>query len=161
MPWPVDVVPFGSLEAGTLLWTRGGALHVTLVLRTTYALGAGPPTLLAAGAVEGEDHHYQGDPARAVRTAADLAPRVPRADIVHAGAVIAPAGITVVRLALFRQGRALFDKRATAAIKNDSTGLGPLGRAAPQRRAALRGAAEPTIAANGVIALPDDFDFTF
>ena len=161
MSWPVSVTSLGSLETGSLLWTQRGALQVTVVLRTTYTLAAGPPSPLPADAVDGEDRHYGDDPARAVRTAADLAPRVPLAEIVHAGAVVAPAGVTVVRLALSRQGRSILDKRAVASAINDSPGLGPLGRWSAERLAVLRGEPEPLMGADGVLALPDDYDFGF
>src|SRR5689334_22957992 len=141
--WPVSVTSLGSLSTGSLLWTQRGALMVTLVLRTTYTLAAGPPSPLPADAVDREDRHHGDDPAREVRTAADIAPRVPFAEIVHAGAVVAPAGVTVVRLALSRQGRSILDKRAVASAKNDSPGLGPLGRREAERLALLRGEPEP------------------
>ena len=159
--WPVAVGVLGPLEAGTLLWTHRGALNVTVVLRTAYALFAGPSSPLPADAVDPEDRHYRDDPSATVRTAADVAPRVPRAEVVHAGAVFAPAGVTLVRLALSRQGRMIFDKRALASAKNDSPGLGPLGRRSAERLAVLRGAPEPLADANGVLALPDDHDFGF
>ncbi len=157
----IAVSSLGPVTAGTLLWTQGGALRVTLVLRTAYALTPGALTPVQPEGVAAQDRHHHGDPARAVRTAADLAPRLPRAEVVHAGAVIAPAGVTMVRLALFREKEALFDKRAIATTKDDSPGFGPLGRTSPARRAALRGGADPAPDAMGTLPLSPDFDFGF
>src|SRR5215212_8349898 len=157
--WPVSVTSLGSLEAGSLLWTHRGALQVTVVLRTTYSLTAGTPSPVPADPVDSEDRHYGNDPARAVRTAADLAPRVPLAEIVHAGAVVAPAGVTVARLALSRQGRSILDKRVVASATSDSPGLGPLGRRSAERLGLLWGTPEPLAGAGGVLALPDNHPF--
>ena len=120
MSWPVAVRVLGSLESGSLLWTYRGGLNVTIVLRTSYALAAGPAVLLPADAVDREDRHYGDAPGRAVRTASDVVPRVPRAEIVHAGAVFAPAGVTMVRLLLSREGRRVFEKRAVASAQSSS-----------------------------------------
>ncbi len=157
----VPVHVSGSLAAASLLWTHRGALLVTVVLKTAYALVAGPAAAVAPDPVDDEDRHYRDDPARAVRSASDLAPRIPRAEIVHAGAVFAPAGITMVRLALVRGGQTVLEKRALAQAASDSPGLGPRGRTSAERVARLGGAAPPVTDAQGVLALPDDFDFAF
>ena len=60
----------GLVTAGTLLWTQGGELRVTLVLRTAYALMPGALTAVQPEGVDAYERHYHGDPARAVRTAA-------------------------------------------------------------------------------------------
>src|SRR5262249_8594637 len=115
--WPVAVTTLGTMETGSLLWTHQGELHVTVVLRTSHALGGAPlrPRPAAPGAHEAR--HSHDDRGRAVRPAADLAPRAPLAEIVHAGAVFAPAGVTMVRVAVARDGRTILDKRALASAK--------------------------------------------
>jgi hypothetical protein len=139
----------GQVSGGTLLWTFDGELRVTVVLRTAYALAAGNLEPREPEAIALHDRHYADDPARAVRTPSDLAPRLPRAEVLHAGAVVAPAGVTMVRLAVSRDGAIISDKRAVAMAKNDSPGLGPTPRAA----------GEPACDANGVVLPPPGFDF--
>ncbi len=161
MSWPIAVSSFGPVEAGTLLWTQGARLHATLVLRTAFALMPGVLAHAPAGGVERVERHFQSDETRPVRTVSDLAPRIPRAEVVHVGGVIAPAGITMVRLALLRQGKPLFDKRGMASTKNDSPGLGPLGPASPERRASLKGHPEPRSDGHGRLVVSEGFDFGF
>ncbi len=149
MRWPVHLETFGSVEAGALLWAQRGALNVTVISKTAFALAAGARVTLPPDPVDPFDRHHGDDPTRAIRTPSDVVIRLPMAEIFHAGAVVAPAGVTMVHLSIAREGRKVLDHRALAKRADDSTGLGP------QRRTTH----VPPTDRNGVVVLPDDHDF--
>lgn len=159
--WPVSINSTGNMEHGALLWHFRGTLHVTLVLRTSYSLGAGPLTSIPADPVDDQDRHYGNHAAYPVRTANDLVPYLPRAEIVHAGAVVAPTGRTTVRLSLIRRGKPVFDKRSVALTNQPCPGLGPLSRRSAERLAFLRNAPEPQPGMDAIMVLPDHLDFNY
>lgn len=144
------------MECGVVLWSQRGALLATLVAKTAYSLGPGVLAQVAPEPVSA------AEPAEAnERGICELVPRLPKAEVLHVGAVFAPAGVTMVRLALVRAGQPVFEKRKLAKVADGSPGLGALGRASPERRAALRGAREPEADGSGVLALAPDYDFSF
>jgi hypothetical protein len=112
--WPVPVATVGPSTAGVALFRHAGQLHVTCVVKATFAFvpdaamtSVPPEELFRAEA------HHRDNPARSVRATSDVVPYLPRVDIVLTGHACAPAGQTVtrqaVRLAVFRD-QALLDK---------------------------------------------------
>jgi len=143
-----------------MIWRYRGALYLTIIAKTSHGLAA-PHAPMAPEALDGFDRHYGGDSARPVRTPSDAVAQLPRAELLHAGSVFAPAGVTMARLALFRGEKAVIDIRKLAKAADDSPGLGPLARASAERTALLAGRAAPAFDAAGCYAIPDAFDFAF
>ena len=104
--WPVPITTIGSSEGGTVVFRHGGKLHVSCILKASFALNpSGPMKILVPEPLSRGDSF--------VRTTSDLVPYLPRVDVLLTGHACAPPGTTVtmqkVRLALFRES-ALFDK---------------------------------------------------
>jgi len=158
---PVSIGSTGNVEHGALIWFYRRTLHVALVLRTSHTLDAGPLRSVLADPVDDRDRHYGNVPTHPLRTVSDLVPHLPRAELVHAGAVVAPSGTAPVRLSLVRGGKPILDKHGVASSRHPSPGLGPIDKRSPERFALLRGAPEPQLGADAILRLPDDMDFSF
>ncbi|WP_437483702.1 DUF2169 domain-containing protein [Sorangium sp. So ce1014] len=112
--WPVDVVALNPVSCGAVLWCVGGVLRVTVIVKASFALGAGGDAdLVAPEPIEREDRFHEDDPSRSLRCASDTAPYLPGAGVVLTGHAHAPGAGPVpalsARLALFRDGP-LLDK---------------------------------------------------
>lgn len=113
-PWPIPIAAVGACAAGTVAFRLAGRLHVTAVIKATFAFVPNAPMARAAPEplIRTERHH--GDqPTRSVRLTSDLAAYLHRVDVVVTGHACAPRGTRVeslgVRLAI--QGEAtLLDK---------------------------------------------------
>ncbi|WP_438033939.1 DUF2169 family type VI secretion system accessory protein [Sorangium sp. So ce204] len=113
--WPVDIVALNPVSCGSVLWRIGGVLRVTILVKATFAFGAGDGAdLVAPEPVEREDRFHDDDPSRSLRSASDTAPYLPGAGVVltghaHASDATGPVIGLSARLALFRGGP-LLDK---------------------------------------------------
>lgn len=120
----VDITPLGLAAVETVLWQMQGRLHVTVVVKASFAftLDAAMTRIDPEEILRAEVHHNK-NPMRSVRATGDLAPFQPRADVVLTGHACAPVGTTVealsVRLVVFRE-RALIDK--TIHVRGDAQG---------------------------------------
>ena len=120
----VDITALGPSAVETVLWQMGGRLHVTVVVKATFAftLDAAMTRIDAEDILRAEIHHNK-NPMRSVRATGDLAPFQPVADVVLTGHACAPTGTTVeslsVRLVVFREG-SLIDK--TLHVRGDTAG---------------------------------------
>jgi hypothetical protein len=128
--WPVDLHAADGCTAGVLPWRMRGELHLTVVVKSTFALVHGGPAVpIAPEPIARRDRHYDRSAANSVEASTDLVPYRPRADVTLVGHAHAPAGRPVaegkVRLALFRE-RPLIDK--TLHVLGDRRAAG----AAPQ-----------------------------
>jgi hypothetical protein len=104
----------GAVCCETILWRFRGRLQLTVVVKALFcivvddvATHAGPAPILA------EDQHRDGHPARSLEAANNLAPYLPRCDVVftgHAHALSGPSATAAVRLGIARDGRLLLDK---------------------------------------------------
>ena len=114
-PLRVDVSALAGspITCGSVVYRHRGQLRVTAVVKARFRLvHDGPATVASPEEIRAEEEHHGGDPAGSLRSASDLVPHRPRADVVfvghaHAGAGAAPA--SSARLAVFRE-RALIDK---------------------------------------------------
>ena len=110
----VAITPLGLAAAETVLWQMQGRLHVTVVVKASFAfaLDAAMTRVDPEEIFRAEVHHNK-NPMRSVRATGDLAPFQQRADVVLTGHACAPTGTTVealsVRLVVFREV-ALVDK---------------------------------------------------
>jgi hypothetical protein len=121
----VPVACVGPCRAATLLWRMSGTLHLTTIVKASFALVQdGPMTLLdAADDVVRADVHHGNNPTRSIKWTTDLAPSLPRADIVLTGHACAPPQNPVpaltVRLVVFRDAP-LVDKALR--VRGDAKG---------------------------------------
>ncbi|WP_156041475.1 DUF2169 family type VI secretion system accessory protein, partial [Chondromyces apiculatus] len=119
----VEVVPVGQVAAATVLWRMSGQLAVTVVVKATFDLVPdGEMELTEPEPIVTAEVHHGGSPVRSVLATSDLAPFLPRADVVLTGHAHAPEGRSVgrqvVRLSVYRE-QALLDK--TLFVHGDRT----------------------------------------
>ncbi|MEO7328518.1 MAG: DUF2169 domain-containing protein, partial [Minicystis sp.] len=110
----VEVSALGNTAATATVWRLAGQLHVTVIVKATFtlapnaAMAPAPPEEI----VRAEVHHNK-NPMRSVRLSTDLAPYLPRADVLLTGHAWAEGGRPVPslssRLVVFRDA-ALIDK---------------------------------------------------
>ena len=128
-----DVVPLGDVATGSLLWRSHGRLHLTVILKTTYALKPGGAMRPVAPApLNKHEVHYDRRPTRSVKLPSDDVPYLPKTDVLFSGSVFSPAKLpipfTKVRLAVHGEG-SLVDK--TLHVHGDRA-VGPGGPAPAQ-----------------------------
>jgi hypothetical protein len=171
--WPVAITPLAGAAAATMTWRHGARLHVTVVVKATFAFipGHAMTPVAPAPIVVGEE---DAGPGLGLRDAGDLVPYLARTDVWLRGHAIpthgSAGGPLDVRLAVVRDGEALLDK--AIALDARSAGgrpgpapipvpaLGPLSRSWPVR-SRLLGAADPRRLEGPVISVPDSFDWTY
>ncbi len=123
----------GAVSCAAVLWRFGAALQLTVVVKATFAItpdGVAAP--VGPGEIVAEDRHVDGSPFRSVVAASNLAPYLPRCDVLfagHAHAVGEPVAAAAVRLGVARQGQWLLDK--TIHVHGDR---GPTGAPEPFAR---------------------------
>jgi hypothetical protein len=113
-PAPIAIHTDGAVACATVLWRVRGSLRLTVVVKAAFSVvpdgvvvPAPAPEIVAA------DRHHDGSPLRSVQAASDLAPYLPRCDVLFTGYAYAPSpGATAgaVRLGIAREGRRLLDK---------------------------------------------------
>ncbi|MBI4700866.1 MAG: DUF2169 domain-containing protein [Deltaproteobacteria bacterium] len=113
--WPVLVAPIGAVATGSALWRARGRLHVTVVVKASFALRHGVEMAPAEPrAIVRDDQARGADPAASLALASDLAPYLGRADVLLAGHACAPVGqpvsVVIARLAIHRGQEVLLDK---------------------------------------------------
>jgi hypothetical protein len=112
----VAVTPMEGAAAASVVWRARGALHVTAIAKATFGFAseAFMPRLEPDKILTAEVHHAKS-PGRSVRLTSDLAPYLPRADVLFTGFAHARPGGPVralpVRLAIERADRTILDKR--------------------------------------------------
>jgi uncharacterized protein YjbI with pentapeptide repeats len=88
--WPVAVFGRG-VSCATVLWRTHGQLRVTVIAKATFALAdKHPMRQVPPDPIVVAEEHHDGDPARSLRAPSDLAPYVPRADVLFDGCAYAP-----------------------------------------------------------------------
>jgi len=122
--WPVPLTTVGPSTGGTALFRHAGKLHVTCVLKSTFAFVSGAPmNPVSPEEIVRVEAHHRDNPTRSVRATSDMVPHLPAVDVVLTGHAFAPEGTTVtrqnVRLAVFH-GHALLDK--TLHVYGDRSG---------------------------------------
>src|SRR5690242_4969942 len=105
-PGRVEIVAVGDSAADAVVWRIRGELRVTVIVKACFALEADAPMGVAEpeDVLRGESHHGR-NPLRSVCLTSDLAPYLPKADVILTGHACAPRGETVegmsVRLAVY------------------------------------------------------------
>jgi uncharacterized protein YjbI with pentapeptide repeats len=110
-PFPVQATP--ELACGVRLWVTGGRRRVTVIAKATFELvHGGEARLTAPERLRVGDRHADGLADRSVEGASDLAPYLPRAEVLFRGSACSTVPVTGVaaRLAVVSAARALVDK---------------------------------------------------
>lgn len=113
--WPVPITTVGRSRGGTVVYVRGGKLHVTCILKCTFRLVpdanmvlSQPDDIVLAEKASSED------PGSSILVSSETVPLLPRVDVLLTGHACAPAGQPVqsqsVRLAIHRNGGWLLNK---------------------------------------------------
>jgi hypothetical protein len=122
-PVRVDLGTVGPTTGAAVVWRSSGRLHVTVVVKATFAFVPGAPmTVSIPDEIHRAERHHPSAPAHG----SDLAPYLASADVLLTGHACAPEGERVsaltVRLAVFRE-QALLDK--TIHVYGDRAGADP------------------------------------
>jgi len=124
--WPISLSAGTGVTCGARLWRTHGQLRSTIIVKATFGLRhqkvmewVNPDPVVA------EDEHYEAKVERSLRGASDLAPYLPRADVLFRGNAHAPGEdcrAMAVRIAIVG-ARPLLDK--TLHIYGDRAGPAP------------------------------------
>jgi hypothetical protein len=110
----VSIETLGPVTAAAVRWRSRSKLYVTVVVKVTFAIiPDGDMVIIEPAALIREELHHDNNPLRSIRATSDLAPFLPKADVVLIGHACAPHGepvpILPVRLAVYGE-RTLLDK---------------------------------------------------
>jgi uncharacterized protein YjbI with pentapeptide repeats len=185
--WPIRVEALTPCVGAAVVWHQGDRLNVTAVVKATFRfVPADRATLVAPLELVERERHRDRSPQQSLEAASDLAPLIPRADVLVHGSAHAES----VRLRVWRDGP-LVDKtlrvtgerpaplvweRAAAHADNPvgvgaptvvdprdasrPAGFAPLAWNWPARIALLGGAERQPLLERAA-RYPDDFDFAF
>lgn len=90
--WPIAIHATQDVACGVRLWSTAGRRRATVVVKSTFFLVAGGPMRLVnpAPLLLGDQHH-ENNAERSVVAPSDLAPYLPRAEVVLSGHAHAPS----------------------------------------------------------------------
>jgi len=110
--WPIPIIATQDVACGVKLWSTAGKSRATVVVKTTFFLvRGGPMRLVNPAPILLGDQHHEGSVDRSVLAPADVAPYLPRAEVIFTGHAYAPtpSPFVPVRLAIVGS-RPLVDK---------------------------------------------------
>lgn len=110
--WPIAIIATQDVACGARLWSVGGRRRATVFVKATFSLTRGGPMRLAAPVpIFLGDQHHEASLERGVIAASDVAPYLPRAEVLLTGHACAPSPspFLPVRLAVVGS-RPLVDK---------------------------------------------------
>jgi uncharacterized protein YjbI with pentapeptide repeats len=110
--WPVSIISTQDVSSGARTWATAGRRRATVVVKATFYLVKGAPMrLMQPAPILIGDQHFEGSLDRSVVAASDVAPYLPRAEVMFAGHAYAPtpSPYMAVRLAVVGS-RPLVDK---------------------------------------------------
>ena len=113
--WPIEATALGGVTCGTLAFTTAGRIHVTIVVKATFAFVRDRAMVpVDPDPIAVTDRHLEQDPARSLIVAGDLAPYRPAADVTLHGHAVAfqgrPTRSFHVRMMIAREGRTILEK---------------------------------------------------
>ncbi|WP_437292917.1 DUF2169 domain-containing protein [Sorangium sp. So ce426] len=168
----VAITPLGPAVAATVSWRLRGRLHVTVVVKATFALvPEGRMSLVAPEPIAAEE---QPDPSgQRLQIASDLAPYLDPCGVVVTGHAELPPGFSsphaMVRLTVVQDGQVRIDKHAQldgsarvgpARCHVRIDGLGPLPRTSPLR-SRLLGAVDARRVHGSLLDIPEGLDWSY
>lgn len=110
--WPIPIIATQDVACGVKLWSTAGRTRATVVVKATfYLVRGGPMRLVSPAPILVGDQHHEGSVDRSVLAPSDVAPYLPRAEVLFAGHAYAPtpSPFVPVRLAVVGS-RPLIDK---------------------------------------------------
>ena len=113
--WPVPITTVGRSRGGTVVFVRGGKLHVTCILKSTFRLVPDESMKLTQPVdIVLSDVAHSDNPGSSISASCETVPFLPRVDVLLTGHACAPLGQSVpsqsVRLAIHRDGGWLLNK---------------------------------------------------
>ncbi|NUP04454.1 MAG: DUF2169 domain-containing protein [Polyangiaceae bacterium] len=110
--WPIPIIATQDVACGVKLWSTAGRSRATVVVKATfYLVRGGPMRLVSPAPILLGDQHHEGNMERSVLAPADVAPYLPRAEVLFAGHAYAPTPSPFVPIRLAVVGsRPLVDK---------------------------------------------------
>jgi len=131
--WPVPITTVGRSRGGTVVFVRGGKLHVTCILKSTFRLVPDESMKLTQPEdIVLSDTAYSDNPGSSIRASCETVPFLPRVDVLLTGHACAPLGQSVpsqsVRLAIHRDGGWLLNKTLHVYGERTDTTLEPFER---------------------------------
>lgn len=109
---PVPITSVGPVASATMLFRESGLLHVTAIVKASFAFGA-PMTVTAPEPIHPREVHRMNNPARSISATSDLVPKLPGADVLLLAQAYAPGGSATTvraRLSVGRGDAVLLDK---------------------------------------------------
>jgi uncharacterized protein YjbI with pentapeptide repeats len=110
--WPISIISTQDVSGGARTWSTAGKSRATVVIKATFYMERGAPMRLVQPApILLGDQYYEASPDRSIVAAADVAPYLPRAEVMFSGHAYAatPSPYMPVRLAVVGS-RPLVDK---------------------------------------------------
>jgi len=110
--WPISIISTQDVAGGARTWSTAGKLRATVVIKATFYLVKGAPMRLVQPApILVADQHHEQSFERSMLAPADMAPYLPRAEVMFSGHAYAatPSPYLPVRLAVVGS-RPLVDK---------------------------------------------------
>ncbi|WP_437274749.1 DUF2169 domain-containing protein [Sorangium sp. So ce375] len=168
----VAIAALGPSAVATLTWLLRGKLHVTVVVKATFALvPEGRMSLVAPDPIAADERL---DPSgQRLQAGSDLAPYLEQCGVVVTGHADLPPGFSsphaMVRLTVVQDGQVRIDKQALldgsarvgparSHVRID--GMGPLPRTSPLR-SRLLGAADARRLQGSLLELPEGLDWSY
>ncbi|WP_437541490.1 DUF2169 domain-containing protein [Sorangium sp. So ce367] len=168
----VASTPLGPSAAATVVWRLRGQIHVTVVVKATFALvPEGRMSPVAPDPIAADE---QPDPSgQRLQIASDLAPYLDPCGVVVTGHAELPPGFSsphaMVRLTVVQDGQVRIDKQAQldgsarvgparSHVRID--GLGPLPRTSPLR-SRLLGAVDARRVHGSLLDIPEGLDWSY
>lgn len=113
--WPTAIAALGPVSVGTQAWRSGGRTYLTAMVKARFAFRPNGAMVVTSRPVLAlRDVHVEDDPTRSVLEASDVVPHRERADVWLRGTARALGGkrvsVSMVRLAIYRSGVAMFDR---------------------------------------------------
>ncbi len=110
--WPIPIIATQDVACGVRVWSTAGKTRATVVVKATFFLvRGGPMRLVNPAPILLGDQHHEGSVDRSVLAPSDVAPYLPRAEVLFSGHAYAPtpSPFVPVRLAIVGS-RPLVDK---------------------------------------------------
>ncbi|HRI71236.1 MAG TPA: DUF2169 domain-containing protein, partial [Polyangium sp.] len=113
--WPVPITTVGRSRGGTVVYTRGGKLYVTCILKSTFQMVPDDRmTLTQPEEILVADIAFEDNPPSSLWACCETIPFLPRVDVLLTGHACAPFGQPIpsqsVRLAIHRDDSWLLNK---------------------------------------------------
>jgi hypothetical protein len=160
------VTALPGATAASLLWRWHGRLHVTAVLKATFAFGTDGRAMTAVAPLPIVERDVPVGPGKPHLRACELAPLLSAVDVLVSGHVSAPPGAHEAGFEVWRGSARVLGKmvplppQGSVRMPLEPLGIGPLARSS-SARAQLLGRLDPAALDREPLELPNDVDWSF